>query len=254
MHVENTRKGCNSVEDGERDLEGSQSAGRSREFNGEQFGPVVDRDTRVASLKNQGIILESPNSMEILPANRNDEMLAKTKQNTSFQEQLEEIDHELFKFYNVKVKGVDFDICEVMSHRQESEEKEANGPGPLGLFSSPVAVRDKGKNKEKGWVHRERIFVEPNGHYSSILSKRAYRDENVKTEETEGSKKKVAKSNLMSSAEAVPSSAGTNESFSMELPGSWELLGAWEPSCSSRTCRYCTSARSWDRVFVGNMV
>ena len=42
-----------------------------------------------------------------------------------------------------------------MLHQQEVEDKEINGPRALGLSSSPVAVKDKGKNKEKGWVHRE---------------------------------------------------------------------------------------------------
>nr|POE77108.1 hypothetical protein CFP56_65648 [Quercus suber] len=105
--------------------------------------------------------------------------------------QLKEIDYELSKFDNVKVKWVNSDNSEVMPHHQESKEKETNGPGSLGLSSSPVVVKDKGKNKEKGWVRREQIHVEPTGQHSSILSKRAFRDENVETEEIEGSKKKV---------------------------------------------------------------
>nr|POE70917.1 hypothetical protein CFP56_77076 [Quercus suber] len=86
---------------------------RSKEVIGEHSGSVVDGDRRLASPKNQGTILESPKNMEILPLSRNDEILAKTMQNTLLQEQLEEIDYELSKFDNVKVKGVDFDNSEL---------------------------------------------------------------------------------------------------------------------------------------------
>nr|POF08810.1 hypothetical protein CFP56_46574 [Quercus suber] len=90
---------------------------RSKEVIDEHSGSVVDGDRRLASPKNQGTILESPKNMEILPLSRNDEILAKTMQNTLLQEQLEEIDYELSKFDNVKVKGVDFDKNEVMPHQ-----------------------------------------------------------------------------------------------------------------------------------------
>ena len=82
------------------------------------------------------------------------------------------------------------------------ENKEVNGLESLGLSSSPGIVKEKGKNKERGWVRRERIQVEPTGQHSSILSKRVFRDKNADTEETEGSKKKVAKSDIISSVKA----------------------------------------------------
>ena len=72
----------------------------------------------------------------------------------------------------------------------------------LGLSFSSGVVKEKGKNKERGWVHRERIQVEPIGQHSSILSKRVFRDKNAKTEETEGNKKKATKSDIILSVEA----------------------------------------------------
>lgn len=45
-----------------------------------------------------------------------------------------------------------------------------------------------------------------------------------------------------------PSPGGINESLSVELSGAWEPLSNW------RACRYSASARSHDRVCVGNMV
>ena len=62
-------------------------------------------------------------------------------------------------------------------------------------------MKEKGKNKEKGWIRREQIQVEPTEQHSSILSKRAFSDVNVETENTEGSKKKVAKSDIILSVE-----------------------------------------------------
>ena len=57
----------------------------------------------------------------------------------------------------------------------------------------------KGKNKERGWVRKERNLHEPTGQQSSILSKRAFSEVNAETENTEESKKKVAKSdNILS--------------------------------------------------------
>ena len=82
-------------------------------------------------------------------------------QRTLFQEQLEEIDHELTKFDNVAVNGVTAKISEVMFHQQESEATEGNGLGPLGLSSSPGVVKEKRKNKERGWVRKERNLHEP---------------------------------------------------------------------------------------------
>ena len=114
---------------------------------------------------------------------------------------MEEIDHELSKFDNVAIKGVTVEISEVMLHQQESKDKEVNGLRPLGLSSSPGVVKEKGKNKERGWIRRERIQVEPTGQHSSILSKRAYSDVNAEIENTEGNKKKVAKSDIILSME-----------------------------------------------------
>ena len=93
-------------------------------------------------------------------------------------------------------------LDEVTLQQQEVEENLGNGPGSLGRSSSPCVMKDKGKNKEKGWVRRERSNVQPTGHYSSILTKRSSREENAETEETEGNKKKVAKSDITLSAEA----------------------------------------------------
>ena len=114
---------------------------------------------------------------------------------------MEEIDRELSKFDNVAVKGVAAEISEVMLHQQESEDKEVNELGPLGLSSSPGVVKEKGKNKERGWIRREQIQVEPTEQHSSILSKRAFSDVNAETENTEGSKKKVTKSDIILSVE-----------------------------------------------------
>ena len=152
----------------------------------------------MASPETWGTILESPINVEPLPLRRSDEMMQKTL----FQERLEEIDYELSKFDNVAIKGVAVENSEVMLHQQEIEDKEVNGLRPLGLSSSSGVVKEKGKNKEKGWVHRERIQVEPIGQHSSILSKRVFRDKNAKTEETEGNKKKAAKSDIILSVEA----------------------------------------------------
>ena len=167
MHEENAKEGYSSKEDGGRGLEVSQVAVWSKEVIGEQFGSVVDRGERLASLEKQGTILESPNNVESLLLCSNDEMM----QNTLFPEQLEEIDYELSKFDNVKVKGDVVENSEVMLQQQEVEDKEINGPRALGLSSSPVAVKDKGKNKEKGWVCRERIQVEPTGQHSLSYQK-----------------------------------------------------------------------------------
>ena len=54
----------------------------SKEVIGEQFGSVVDRGERLASLEKQGTILESPNNVESLLLCSNDEMM----QNTLFPE------------------------------------------------------------------------------------------------------------------------------------------------------------------------
>ena len=115
---------------------------------------------------------------------------------------MEEIDYELSKFDDVTVKEVNGENNEVTLHQQEVKEKLGNGPGSLGRSSSPCVMKDKGKNKEKGWVRREGSQVQPTGHHSSILSKRTSRDENAETEETEGNKKKVAKFDITLSAEA----------------------------------------------------
>ena len=170
---------------------------QSMEVIGEKSDTVVDRDERLARQETRGTILESPINVEPLLLHRSDELVQKTL----FQERLEEIDHELSKFDNEAVKGVAVENSEVMIHQQESEDKEVNGLRPLGLSSSPSVVKEKGKNKERGWVHRERIQVEPIGQHSSILSKRVLRDENVETEEIEGNKKKVAKSDIILSVE-----------------------------------------------------
>ena len=114
---------------------------------------------------------------------------------------MEEIDRELSKFDNVAVKGVAAKISEVMLHQQESEDKEVNELGPLGLSSSLSVVKEKGKNKERGWIRREQIQVEPIEQHFSILSKRAFSDVNAEIENTEGSKKKVTKSDIILSVE-----------------------------------------------------
>ena len=151
----------------------------------------------MASPETRETILESPINVEPLPLRKSDEMMQKTL----FHERLEEIDYELSKFDNVAVKGVAVENSEVMLHQQGIKDKEVNGLGPLGLSSSSSVVKEKGKTKERGWVHKERIQVEPTGQHSSILSKRVFRDENAKIEETEGNKKKVAKSDIILSVE-----------------------------------------------------
>ncbi|XP_030945132.1 uncharacterized protein LOC115969588 [Quercus lobata] len=176
----------------------SQEAEQSREETDNQVGQVADREAELDSSDPRETSLESPNIAEPVSL-RSKEV---TVQKSLFQEQLEEIDYEISKFDNIKVNEVNDDHNEVTLHQQEAENKLSNGPGLLGRSSSPGVVQDKGKNKEKGWVRRERSQVRPTEHHSSILSKRTSKDVNAETEETEGHKKKVAKSDLTLSVEA----------------------------------------------------
>ena len=159
---------------------------------------MADRETELDSSDPRETSLESLDIAE--PVSLRSKVV--TVQNSLFQEQLEEIDYEISKFDNVKVNEVNDDHDEVTLHQQEAENKLSNGPGLLGHSSSPGVVQDKRKNKEKGWVRRERSQVRPTEHHSSILAKRTSRDVNAETEETEGHKKKVAKSDLTLSVEA----------------------------------------------------
>ena len=197
-HDENVTAGGSSKVVGGGSSKASQAAEQSMGGTGEQAGRVADRETELGNPESSETILESPIIAEPVPL-RNNEV---TVQNDLFQEQLEEIDYELSKFDDVTVKEVNGENNEVTLHQQEVEEKLGTGPGLLGRSSSPCVIKDKGKNKEKGWVRRERSNVQPTGHYSSILTKRTSREENAETKETEGNKKKVAKPDITLSTEA----------------------------------------------------
>ena len=151
-HDENVTAGGSSKEVGGCGSKASQAAEWSMEEAGEQAGRVADREAELGSLEPRETILESPNIAEPVPLRSNEV----TVQNNLFQEQLEEIDYELSKFDDVTVKEVNGENNEVTLHQQEVEEKLGNGPGSLGRYSSPCVMKDKGKNKEKGWVRRER--------------------------------------------------------------------------------------------------
>lgn len=89
--------------------------------------------------------------MKIMPSSQCALNLAKDTQSTLFQDQLEEIDNKLTKFDNVEVKGGEYGVSEFSIHLGPSEETELTRLDTLGLTSSPIVVKEKGKKKkEKG--------------------------------------------------------------------------------------------------------
>lgn len=132
---------------GGNDPVGRQEADQNREVIGDQLDLVVDRDMGLVSPRNQGTIMESPNNMKIMPSSQCALNLAKDTQNALFQDQLEEIDNELTKFDNVDVKGGEYGVSEVNIHLGPLKETKLTRLDTLGLTSSPVAIKEKGKKK-----------------------------------------------------------------------------------------------------------
>ena len=199
-HGEKDKEGCSSKEDDSNGngLEVNQATVQNMEETGAIHARVADRDEFLKSPELRGTQWDSPTNVESMSLHRRDDPVQKTL----FQEQLEEIDQELSKFDSVVVNGDVAKNSEIVAHQQENEGREKNGLGSLGLASSLGAVIVKGKNKERGWVRKERNMHEPTGQMCSILSKRAFSELNAEGENTEESKKKVAKSDDALSVEA----------------------------------------------------
>ena len=123
-------------------------------------------------------------------------------QRAVFSAQLEDIDNEISKFDNVQVREEEnMDNTSIGLEGLQSESMSI-GPEVLGSQSSHNIATGEGFTQKRSWVRREQKRGEPSGKTFSVLKKRNTREPEAEDGITKGSRKKVTKKTLLTSAEA----------------------------------------------------
>ena len=145
-----------------------------------------------------------PNSLAPLNSDINNQRVA-------FSAQLQDIDNEISKFDNVQVreekvqkKVREEEYTDSTSNGLGGLQSESMGIGPeaVGYQSIHNVVKGEGLTQKRSWVRREQNRGEPSGKTSSVLKKRNSREPEAEDGITEGSRKKMTKEILVTSAEA----------------------------------------------------
>jgi len=140
--------------------------------------------------------------MEIIPNNLAPSNSNLNNQRAVFSAQLEDIDNELSKFDNVQVREEEYTDSTSNGLGGLESESMSIGPEVLGSQSIHNVATGEGFTQKRSRVRREQHRGEPSGKTSSVLKKRHTREPEVEDGITEGSRKKMTKEILLTSAKA----------------------------------------------------